>query len=862
MVNDMKEKINFRKILPLLIAAAVFLFADLFCTGAMLLFYPQFAVEGEVLIGENGSNLKEFEISDTGTLISMSDDPWIYYVFGEPVNVRFLTVETSKVAGPESDMQLYLMPSAGYRMTELKNGTTTVQFGVSQGCIGVGGIRLDLATEKDVTVSAERVVVNSRGVVILDAQRSMLRLCFLLAVIALELLGWRRLAEKKKEAAERAGICWKPTFLGIAAALQLMLKLGLLLILRKPLIDKSGTDQNHLLCVLLVTALEAFCIMALHFGASSGKEKKKANIWYGYLLILPLAFVYFSLVEFLTILPFDFQSVEYLCLNLWLCALVPAGFLLVIRWESFALSASAILFTVWTVANHYYGILRDNPLEYFDMANAKTAVNVVGNYTLALDVQAGSAFMAAAVIVIVLAVSFGKKGCGYRGKEIAGNFVLVAAMAAIFYVRIPSFYNFSNLQVISMEKGYLLSFVSFIKMGQIRQPEGYTPELADEILEKADQERLIENSQIKTERMPNVIVIMDEAFADLPSIYGFETDQDVLPNIHALSENTIHGKLLVSVYGGGTANTEYEFLTGNSLHFLPMGCSPYVQYVGSHQQSLAWKLENLGYSAAAYHPYLAISYRRPEAYSHLGLAEFYSIEDELPYDKNLRTYVSDDADFKNVIHLYEQREQGKPFFLFNVTMQNHGGYSTDQPGVEVAVMPTAEELQETSFLEYLNLIHATDTAFQQLIDYFSEVEEDTIILMFGDHQPSTDQEINETLDQFLLAQDGGLKEERRYYSTFVMWANFDIDEADDMITSPNYLRSLLLSQAGLELNAYEQFLMKLREEYPALNAFGYLDSQGEWHSRDDASEGGLREYRYLMYQNVFDKKHVNEKYYE
>lgn len=129
-------------------------------------------------------------------------------------------------------------------------------------------------------------------------------------------------------------------------------------------------------------------------------------------------------------------------------------------------------------------------------------------------------------------------------------------------------------------------------------------------------------------------------WADLPAIYGFETDTDVFPNIHSM-DNAVRGKVLTSVYGGGTANTEYEFLTGNSLYFLPPGSSPYVQYMGSVQQSLAWKLKELGYQTAAYHPYLPISYRRSSVYPLLGLDAFYSEEDSLPHEEYLRTYVSD-----------------------------------------------------------------------------------------------------------------------------------------------------------------------------------------------------------------------------
>jgi len=391
-------------------------------------------------------------------------------------------------------------------------------------------------------------------------------------------------------------------------------------------------------------------------------------------------------------------------------------------------------------------------------------------------------------------------------------------------------------------------------MGRIKRPEGYTVQAAGETLATFESEGAEEGNT------PNIIVIMDEAFADLPGLYGFETDVDALPNIHSMRENTIHGRVLVSVFGGGTANTEYEFLTGNSLHFFPIGSSPYVQYTGSRQQSLAWKLSEMGYSHIGYHPYLAISYRRTAAYPFLGLDPFYSVDDELPYEDCLRSYVSDRSDFKNVIHLYEEREYGQPFFIFNVTMQNHGGYSAEEPAVEITVKPEDESLQNPSLLEYLALIHETDAAFGELVDYFSRVEEDTIILMFGDHQPSMEADIADIMDRYLKEKNKTADSQGRYYSTFVMWANFDIEERTDVVTSSNYLRPMLLDQAGVKLNAYETFLLELSQEYPAINAYGFLDRKGEWHFREESAEGMLGQYQYLVYNNVFDKKNITAGY--
>lgn len=129
---------------------------------------------------------------------------------------------------------------------------------------------------------------------------------------------------------------------------------------------------------------------------------------------------------------------------------------------------------------------------------------------------------------------------------------LAAAAAAVFAVKLPTFDNFSNLQIITREKGYLLSFASFIKMGRVKTPEGYTAKRREEILETALDGAGIETGLLREagDRYPNLIVIMNETLADLPAIYGFETDTDVFPNIHSM-DNAVRGKVLTSVYGGG-----------------------------------------------------------------------------------------------------------------------------------------------------------------------------------------------------------------------------------------------------------------------------------------------------------------------
>lgn len=893
---------------------------DLGATTAVLRMYPQLTLEPETLIGANQENLKDFALGDDGELVSLSDDPWIQYVFAQPMNVRHIAARVSHV-NEDTWAQFFLMPSADYRVARLDGeGTITADFSEAAGHRDVLAIRLDLANEPGVSLVVDQVIVNDRLAVTLSVQAFFAKAAALAALVLLELWGWVRLWKGSRTGtgmpvkdtstkdvaeteAERDVDRYRKrqlAFLLTGMLLQAAGKLAFIWTLRTELLTDSGDGYAHLLAWMLALGLEIFSVVAVYTGAAACdvSQSNRLPLRYCCLLIVPFAFVQFSLAELLNLVTFDFNTPSYFGFNLLICALLPALLLLFIRRVTIALGIAGALLFLLNIANHYYGILRDNPLEYFDIALARTAAGVLGNYEFEIDRTVMAALLAMLIIVVVLSAALGLRRCVWSRKEVVVALALTVVTAAFLLVNIPTIENFSNLQIISSQQGYLLSFASFIKMGRVERPQGYSPQAVDVILGAYVDEGIVREQEESAEedtakdvdgntngigtpnitqnitRTPNIIVIMDEAFADLPDIYGFETTEDVLPNIHALKENTIHGRLLVSVYGGGTSNTEYEFLTGNSLHFLPVGSSPYVQYMSGLQQSLSWKLRALDYSSAAYHPYLAISYRRAEAYPLLGLEPFYSIDDDLPNETYLRDYISDQADFDNLIYLYEQKNSSQPFFIFNVTMQNHGGYAVGTPGggmTELAaeIRPVPEDLQDAALLEYLALIHETDAAFQSLVDYFSEVPEDTIILLFGDHQPSMDPEVVERMSRSATFQNGisgetseDVPPEINYYATFVMWANFDIDEAEDVVTSPNYLRALLAQQAGLELNAYERFLLETMEEYPAMNAFGCLDSDGQWHSRDEEDEGRLADYRNLVYNNIFDKKNMDISYYK
>lgn len=496
------------------------------------------------------------------------------------------------------------------------------------------------------------------------------------------------------------------------------------------------------------------------------------------------------------------------------------------------------------IANHYFYLIRKQPLLLSDILLSETAVNVIGNYTYKID----------AILFFFLLIQFGillscllksdeKYGENLQGAFLVGCFAILLGKAGYT----PPIYNWAILDTVK-NSGYINTAVA--KAFQDRKydaPENYSPQIAEKILKQYEREE-------EVGELVNVIVIMNETLSDLPYIYDFETDTDGMPFIHSLEENAVKGNCLVSAYGGDTANTEYEFLTGNTMAFFGERIIPYVQFVKKAHQSLAGYLKDLGYQTIAFHPASPQNYNRNTVYPFMGFDDFVSIESELKNHNDIRWYMSDESDYRNIIDMYENRETGKPLFVFNVTIQNHGGYSMDESAVEVTVKPKDSVLQRPELLEYLSLIKASDEAFEKLTSYFAEQDEKTVILIFGDHQPSLGDEMLNILNKN-VENDKQFAKGNRYITPFVIWANYDISEEKDMLISPGYLRGLLLETAGIPLSNYDCFLADCRERYPAINFYGGYDNAGnevEWE--DMIQDEQIKQWEILQYANVFGGK--------
>lgn len=838
-----------------LIAIVIFMVAECAFVGFQLLQYPQQVIYPDALYGAQQENLKDFSLNEDGTLTSLSNDPWIFYQFQKGTKVHQISIYYDQAEGLE-ESQFFFLPLYNVLDVEVKDNRTEVTLPDNQSWVHeLEGIRFDLAEEEGLNFQINRIVLNGYGAVVRSLLPSAVGMLLLFLALLFEIWVWARIFDQERVQSEAAeNQLRRPVGRMVLLAAELLCKAALIALLFDHMLAQP--DSLRMSCWVLLSSIQALHIL----GAVFRWKGWNRNLLLGMSVAPVWAGAQFAGMELSGLTHFAFQNAGNCLLNLLLFCAVVWIFMLLLRNPALTYTVAGVLFGIWSAANHYFGELRGSPLQFSDMTQAGTALNVIGSYRLELGWSMTVVILLQVTIALGVYAAFGWRKAEKSWKRWLGAAAVAACAGVAFVAAIPTFGVSQSWDIagVCREYGYPLAFCSYAKATGGEKPSGYSAQKVSQIADDySDDSNYVALASQTDKKLPNVIAVMNETFSDLPDIYGFETDVDPLANIHSL-DNAITGRVLVSVYGGGTANTEYEFLTGNSLYYLPVSSCPYIQYMSKEQESLAWYLQSIGYSVRGYHPFGSNGYHRDQNYPRLGMDLLYGLNDDLPYQDNIRSFLSDESDFKNVEWLYEHRDTSQPFFIFNVTMQNHGSYSTDTPAVEPTVIPTDESLHDSQLLEYLALIRESDMAFQQLVDYFSQVDEDTIILMFGDHQPRLETEILEELESRYQERPGYASAENMIYqASFVMWANFDLEERADVLTSPNYLRALLLDQADIPLSTYDHFLLDLQEKFPALNATSCLDGEQNWYERGEVVDPDLTDYSYLIYNNVFDKRHLN-----
>ena len=354
---------------------------------------------------------------------------------------------------------------------------------------------------------------------------------------------------------------------------------------------------------------------------------------------------------------------------------------------------------------------------------------------------------------------------------------------------------------------------------------------------------------------PNVICIMSESYGDLRNIRDIDTSEPVMPFYDSLLSSTIHGKLCVSIFAGGTCNTEFEFLTGCSVSGLLAGSSVYTFYVNDEMPSaLPYIYRQNGYQTLAIHPFDKEWWDRDEAYPLLGFDRFLSDEDFVD-TKIVRRYISDQSAFERIVQEYENRDPNKPMFTFCVTMQNHADYSQEYDNMAYDIHLQNMENDYPYTEQYLSLLRESDDALKYLVEYFENVDEPTIIVFFGDHYPTLDNEFYDELIGTDLNTITAQESLPLYQVPYFVWANYDIRCGNGGVKSPNFLGQNLLELCGLPSPDERACLRVLNSRIGAINALAVYDRFGDAVVGEQQLPEDIRtlieDYNFLQYDLIF-----------
>ena len=501
--------------------------------------------------------------------------------------------------------------------------------------------------------------------------------------------------------------------------------------------------------------------------------------------------------------------------------------------------------------NYFVYLFRGNEFTFSDIRSIGTGLSVAGNYKLQLNDRGAYAIFGAALFI-----AFVRK-CHVKFARAWQMRIIDAMLAAICVIIVGMAAYDVNTETWEQKgtyrNGYILNYILGIRDSFIAQPDGYSEEAIQKLEKKySSNDKDYSKTDVKD---PTIIVIMNESFSDLSVLGDLQTNIPLTPFIDSLKENTTKGYALSSVFGAKTPNSEWEYLTGNSMAFLPAGSVVYQQYISDTPTSIVSNLKDDGYTCVAMHPYYATGWSRNQVYPKIGYDEMHFIDD-FDQTKILREYITDQELYDKIIERYESRGANEKLYLMGITMQNHGGYGEPYDNFNEECYKIGRSYTDAN--QYLSLVHESDKAVKNLIEYFSKVDDPVEIVFFGDHQPSLNSNFYPLLNGKGMS---GLTEdelEALYTVPFFIWTNYDTPEETVDITSLNFLSTMTLERAGIELPAYNKVLADMMEMVPAINSRGYYSKEKQCYQHIDDATGEeaewIKNYHMLQYNSMFDKK--------
>lgn len=470
--------------------------------------------------------------------------------------------------------------------------------------------------------------------------------------------------------------------------------------------------------------------------------------------------------------------------------------------------AMCMLSLIWLALGIINGVILSNrmtPFTVYDLKSLKDGMSIVSTYfkplTIILSLAGIAALVFAFIILFRKAPKFREK---VDYKKAIATIMLIALItigafqAAIRTGVLDTF--FGNLAYGYRDNGVPYCFlVTWMDKG-ISKPDGYSEEKIKSIFDSGElgDDGIYtpgEDDDTDVENKPNIIFLQLESFIDPTQVEGVEFSKDPTPNYRQLMKEYSSGYLTVPAVGAGTANVEFEVMTGMSVKFFGPGEYPYKEILRETTcESTPYDLRQLGYSSHAIHNHRGAFYGRNKVFSNIGFDTFTSLEYMNNVMKTPKNWAKDALLTEQIVDALDSTESTD--YIYTISVQGHGKYPTEQviENPSVTVTKADSEEQRWSYEYYANQVYEMDLFVKELTDTLASYDEDVVLVMYGDHLPALDME------------ESDMKSGSLYKTQYIIWNNFGMEKQDKDINAYE-LTSDVLSRLDISvgmMNKYQQ----------------------------------------------------------
>lgn len=445
-----------------------------------------------------------------------------------------------------------------------------------------------------------------------------------------------------------------------------------------------------------------------------------------------------------------------------------------------------IIGAIWVIlgiANGYILLKRVTPFNAQDLKIAGDGIALINNYCNGFEVVV---IAVGAVALLIWLISMWRRGGQYAGKihHIAALIGIIVCGVLYTFVtniaidkRVVSTY-FGNIAFAYEDYGLPYCFSASLFNTGISEPNGYTKKAMAKI--DKDGELNQTATSRSSDELPNIIVVQLESYFDVANAEFFTTSEDACPNLHNLYQNYSNGYFKVPSVGAGTANTEFEVLTGMNLRYFGPGEYPYKTYSKKHPtESAATALASLGYGTHALHDNTGNFYSRANVFNNMGFDTFTSKEFMNVLQMTENGWAKDEILTHHIMEAMDTTKQED--FVFTVSVQGHGNYPETQviENPKIKVEGIEDEALKNKWEYYVNQVYEMDQFVGDLIKAVEERNEPSVVVFYGDHLPTMG----------LKAED--LKSRYLYNTNYVIWDNIGLQKDDKNIPAYQLMSEVL-----------------------------------------------------------------------